>query len=196
MHLLPRLHRLRFACVCASRGRLADTIRLSMQERLVGYLAYTSVLCYSRNMKLNGNYRFDVPRERLWDALMDSGVVSQCVPGVHSFTAVGPDRYEIEIALKVGVVLDTYKGTLELADKDAPVSYRMIVQGSGPRTNMKGEGSITLESLEDGATTLTFDGVVQVTGVLARVGQRLMTTVARGRINRFFECLISKTVQP
>ena len=147
-------------------------------------------------MKLNGNYRFDVPQEHLWAALMDPGVVSQCVPGVHSFKSIGPDHYEIEIALKVGVVLDTYKGTLQLADKDAPVSYRMIVQGSGPRTNMKGEGSITLESPEDGATTLTFDGDVQVTGVLARVGQRLMTTVARGRINRFFECLSSKTAQP
>ena len=147
-------------------------------------------------MKLNGNYRFNVPQERLWDALMDPGVVGQCLPGVHSFKNIGTDRYEIQIALKVGVVLDTYKGTLELADKAPPVSYRMIVNGSGPRTNLTGEGSISLEPSEDGATTLTFDGDVKVTGVLARVGQRLMTTVANRGINRFFECLSSKTAQP
>ena len=147
-------------------------------------------------MKLNGNYRFDAPQERLWGALMDPDVVGQCIPGVHAVKTLAPDRYEVEIALKVGVVLDTYKGTLELADKAPPTSYRMIVQGSGPRTNLKGEGSIKLEPSEDGATTLSFDGDVQVTGVLARVGQRLMTTVANRGINRFFECLNSKTSQP
>ena len=146
-------------------------------------------------MKLNGNYRFNVPQESLWDALMDPDVVRQCVPGIHSFKTLAPDRYEIEVALKIGVVLDTYKGTLELADKAAPASYRMIVQGSGPRTNMKGEGTLRLEPGKDGATTLTFEGDVHVTGVLARVGQRLMTTVARGRINRFYECLSSTTAQ-
>ena len=147
-------------------------------------------------MKLNGNYRFNSPQQRLWDALMDPEIVGQCIPGVHSVKPLAPDRYEVEIALKVGVVLDTYKGTLELADKAPPESYRMIVQGSGPRTNLKGEGSIKLAPSEEGVTTLSFDGDVQVTGVLARVGQRLMTTVANRGINRFFECLHSKTAQP
>ena len=142
-------------------------------------------------MKLNGTYRFDIPRERLWDALLDPAVVSECVPGIRTFTTLAPDRYEVEVAVRVGIVSGSYKATLEVVEKTAPASYRMIVQGAGARTNLRGESFVVLAE-EDGATTLTFDGDVQVTGVLARAGQRLMSSVAKTQIDRYFQCLSSK----
>ena len=154
-------------------------------------LAQPRLPCYSPCMKLNGTYRFDIPRERLWDALIDPAVIGECIPAVRTFTALSPDRYEIEIALRVGIVSGAYKGTLEIAEKAAPDSYRIIVQGAGARTNLTGDGVIALAT-EDGATTLTFDGDVQVTGVLARAGQRLMAGVAKAQVDRFFQCLRSK----
>ena len=144
-------------------------------------------------MKLNGTYRFDIPRERLWDALLDPAVVSECVPGVRTFTTLAPDRYEVEVAVRVGIVSGAYKATLEVVEKTAPASYRMVVQGAGARTNLRGEGVVVLAE-EDGATTLTFDGDVQVTGALGRVGQRFMTSVAKTQFDRFFQCLRSETV--
>ena len=142
-------------------------------------------------MKLNGTYRFDIPRERLWDALLDPAVVSECVPGIRTFTTLAPDRYEVEVAVRVGIVSGSYKATLEVVEKTAPASYRMVVHGAGARTNLRGEGFVVLAE-EDGATTLTFDGDVQVTGVLARAGQRLMSSVAKTQIDRYFQCLSSK----
>ena len=142
-------------------------------------------------MKLNGTYRFDIPRERLWDALLDPAVVSECVPGIRTFTTLAPDRYEIEVAVRVGIVSGAYKATLEVVEKTAPASYRMVVKGAGARTNLRGEGVVVLAE-EDGATTLTFDGDAQVTGVLARAGQRLMSSIAKAQIDRFFQCLSSK----
>ena len=144
-------------------------------------------------MKLNGTYRFDIPRERLWDALLDPAVVSECVPGIRTFTTLAPDRYEVEVAVRVGIVSGSYKATLEVVEKTAPASYRIIVQGAGARTNLRGEGVVVLAE-EDGATTLTFDGDAQVTGVLARAGQRLMSSIAKAQIDRFFQCLSSKAV--
>ena len=142
-------------------------------------------------MKLNGTYRFDIPRERLWDALLDPAVVSECVPGVRTFTTLAPDRYEVEVAVRVGIVSGSYKATLEVVEKTAPASYRMVVKGAGARTNLRGEGVVVLAE-EDGVTTLTFDGDAQVTGVLARAGQRLMSSVAKTQIDRYFQCLSSK----
>ena len=142
-------------------------------------------------MKLQGTYRFQAPPERLWGALLDPDLVKECIPGVKTFTEIAPDKYRVEVALRVGIVSATYSGTMELADKVPHSSYRMIVRGSGVRTNLSAEGEITL-SAEDGGTTLSFNGDVQVTGVLARVGQRLMTNVAQQQIGRFFNCLNSK----
>ena len=142
-------------------------------------------------MKLRGTYRFQASPERLWDALLDPDLVKECIPGVKTFSEIAPDKYRVEVALRVGIVSATYIGTMELADKVPHSSYRMIVRGSGVRTNLSAQGKIAL-SAEDGGTTLSFNGDVQVTGVLARVGQRLMTNVAQQQIGRFFNCLNSK----
>ena len=143
-------------------------------------------------MKLSGSYRFPVERDRLWAALMDPDVVGACIPGVQSFSATGPDAYTFEVGFRVGIVSGAYKGTLELRDIDAPNAYRMVVQGSGARTDMKGEGTVALAESDGGGTTLTFDGDVAVTGILARVGQRMMGTVAKQQIDRLFQCLSAK----
>ena len=79
-------------------------------------------------------------------------------------------------------------------EKAAPASYRVLIQGAGGRTNLKGEGVVALKA-EDGATTLTFEGDVQVTGTLGRVGQRFMTSVAKTQFDRFFQCLRSESVE-
>ena len=148
--------------------------------------------CYSRSMKLNGSYQFPIERDRLWAALMDPEVVGACIPGVQNFAAAGPDTYAFEVGFRVGIVSGAYKGTLEIRDVDAPNAYRMVVRGSGVRTDMTGEGNVALAPDGDDATTLTFDGEVNVTGILARVGQRMMLTVAKQQIDRLFQCLSAK----
>lgn len=145
-------------------------------------------------MKLSGAYRFDVPRARLWQTLMDTAAVGACIPGVSAFTPLGGDRYEIELSVRVGIVSGSYKGTLAIADVVEPESYRMTVEGSGARTEIRGSGSLALADDGD-ATELSFEGDVQVTGVLARVGQRLMGTVAKTQIDRFFDCLREKAAE-
>ena len=139
-------------------------------------------------MKLSGTYRFDVPRARLWETLMDTSVVGSCIPGVSAFTPLGGDRFEIALSVRVGIVSGSYKGALTIVDKVEPASYRMAVEGSGARTEIRGAGTIALAD-EGGVTALSFEGDVQVTGVLARVGQRLMGSVAKSQIDRFFDCL-------
>ena len=154
-------------------------------------LAPAARACYSRAMKLDGSYRFPIERDRLWAALMDPEVIGACIPGVQSFSAVGPDTYAFEVGFRVGIVSGAYKGTLEVRDVDAPNAYRMVVQGAGVRTDMKGEGNVALAPDGDG-TTLTFNGDVNVTGILARVGQRMMLTVAKQQIDRLFQCLSAR----
>ena len=145
-------------------------------------------------MKLSGAYRFNVPREQLWEALFDPAVVGECVPGLKNFTQQTADRYDVELGLRVGIVSGTYKGTVAIVEQTAPAFCRVSIQGSGVRTTLKGEGAVTLTEA-DGGTTLDFEGDVQVTGTLARVGQRFMSSVANAQFDRFFQCLRAKVEQ-
>ena len=151
----------------------------------------TRAPCYILSMKMSGTYKFDAPRERVWDALLDPAVVSECIPGVQKFTTVSPDNYEIEVGVRVGMFSGSFSGTMAISEKDAPASYKMVVQGAGPMTNVTGEALISLTS-EGEATTLSFDGDVRVTGALARAGQRFMSSAAKSQFDRFFGCLRAK----
>ena len=166
---------------------------INVQKRTVGIAPShsTGAPCYISSMKLSGTYKFDAPRERVWDALLDPVVVSNCIPGVQKFTTVSPDNHEIEIGVKVGVFSGSFNGMLEILDREPLSSYRMRVTGAGPMTNLTGEALVSLVS-EDGATTLSFDGDVRVTGALARVGQRFMSSAAKSQFDRFFECIHEK----
>ena len=143
-------------------------------------------------MKVTGSYLFDCSREQLWSSLMDPNIAAACIPGVSEFTQPAPEIYEVVLKIGVGAISGTYKATLRIADTEEPVTYRMSVEGSGARATIKGSGDITLAEAEKG-TELRFVGDAQVTGMLARVGQRLMSSVSKKLIDQFFDCVKSKT---
>ena len=147
-------------------------------------------------VELSGSYVFGLPQEKLWDALMDPEVVGGCVPGVRAFEALGGGAFSYEISVRVGPVSASYTGKIEAVEQVRPESYRLVVSGAGGRTTVRGTGAVTLAPAGEGATTLTFKGDVQVAGMLARVGQRMLTTVARSQINQFFECLRVRAAPP
>jgi carbon monoxide dehydrogenase subunit G len=58
---------------------------------------------------------------------------------------------------------------------------------------MKGDGVLTL--VPDGETTsVTYVGDVQVGGIIAGVGQRLLDMTAKMLIKRFFECVSQSAI--
>ena len=136
-------------------------------------------------MKISGTYRFEATPERVWEALLDPDVVRDCIPGVQEFHVVTPDSYRVEVGVKVGVFSGSLNGTLEIFDKQPISSYRMSVRGAGPMTNLTGDALVSL-SAEGDATTVTVDGDVAVTGALARVGQRFISSAAKSQFDDFF----------
>ena len=67
-------------------------------------------------------------------------------------------------------------------------SYRLSLSGNSNIGFGSGESLVTLAE-QDGKTTVTVDSQAQAGGTVARVGQRMMESVARGLLDRFFTCL-------
>jgi uncharacterized protein len=142
-------------------------------------------------MEVRGSYSFDAPAAAVWDLLMDTRVVCECLPGCKALTPIGEDRYEAVLALAVASITGTYKGTIAIADKQPPRSYTMTVEGSGAPGFVKGRSAITLTD-EGGRTRVDVAGEVQVGGTVARVGQRLLAGVSKMMMDRFWACLQAK----
>jgi uncharacterized protein len=139
-------------------------------------------------MHLSATYEFNAPAEAVWALLMDTDRVAACLPGCTGLRPIGDDRYEAELSIAVAAISGNFKGTIALQDRDAPRSYRLLVEGTGRPGFVKGNALVTL--VPDGArTTVQIEADADVGGTIARVGQRLLEGVARMTMDRFYGCL-------
>lgn len=142
-------------------------------------------------MDISGSYTFTAPPARVWDLLMDPAVIASCVPGCERFEPDGDDRYRARLTVALAAITGTYEGTVVLSEKVRPASYRLTVEGQGRPGFVKGTSEIELR--EDGSgTAVSVRATVQTGGAIARLGQRLIGSVSKMMLDRFFACLSSK----
>jgi uncharacterized protein len=142
-------------------------------------------------MQLKGRYVFNAPPARAWELLMDTTAIAACLPGCRELRDLGEDRYQAELVVALAAVTGNYGATVAIEDKVAPDSYRLVVQGTGRSGFVRGRAAIRLDPVPDG-TAVEVDAQVEVGGLIARVGQRLLDSVARTTMNQFFACLAAK----
>ncbi len=140
-------------------------------------------------MEFTGEYHFSKPPEAVWDTLMNPEALADCIPGCRSIEPDGPNRYRATVTARVGPVSGNYTATVTLSDLNPPNSYTMTIEGSGNLGFANGVSSVALEPDGDGGANVRVHADAQVGGPVARVGQRMMASVAKGMMDRFFGCL-------
>ena len=136
-------------------------------------------------MKLEGAYEVPAPRSKVWAAFLDPKVLKKAIPGCEKLEAIGPDEYKATMKIGVGGVKGTFEGKVKLADKQPPDSYKMSAEGSGGPGFIRSETLITLSD-HDGGTRVTYTADVQVGGLIASVGQRMLGGVSKMMADKFF----------
>ena len=142
-------------------------------------------------MRVEGTYEFKAGREAVWAALMSPDVLSSCIPGCRSFEATGVDTYAVELSVGVAAIRGTYSGVVTITDKEHLDSYKMVVEAKGSGGSVRGEGVLRLSAAAVG-TAVNVVGDAQVTGIAARVGQRLMGSASKMLMNQLFQCVRAK----
>lgn len=142
-------------------------------------------------MTLDGTYTFHAPRERVWQLLMDTEALASCIPGCEGLEPLGDDRYRARVVASVAAIGGAFEGTVAILDKAAPESYRLVVEGSGTPGFVNGESRVTLAE-EGAATVVVVSSTMEVGGTIARLGQRLVGSVSKMMMDRFFACLAGK----
>ena len=136
-------------------------------------------------MKLEGSYDVPAPRQKVWDAFLDPATLQQAIPGCEKLEALGNDEYKATLKIGVGGVKGTFEGKVRLADKKPPESYRLAAEGSGGPGFVKADTVITLTEA-DGGTRVAYSADVQVGGLIASVGQRMLGGVSKMMADKFF----------
>ncbi|HYV24819.1 MAG TPA: carbon monoxide dehydrogenase subunit G [Pyrinomonadaceae bacterium] len=136
-------------------------------------------------MKIEGIYQIHAPRERVFNAIIDPEVLQRCIPGCESLERTGEDEYAAIMKAGVGPVKGTFKGNVHLREMRPPEHYELSVNGKGGPGFVKGAAIFDLEQV-DASTMIKYSGEMQVGGIIAGVGQRMIEAAAKMTAGKFF----------
>ncbi len=139
-------------------------------------------------MKLEGTYLFRETREQVWSTLMDPAAISSAIPGVEEFVPLEGEEYAWRAIAKVSMaaVSGRFAGQVHMSEIQPPTRYRLTVSGEGQGSIISGSVVMRLEEKEGGGTALHWDAEANISGKLARIGQRLIKAAANMMSKRFF----------
>ena len=138
-------------------------------------------------MEGKGSLNLPAGIEQSWNVLLDSEVLKRCIMGCKKLELVEENKYEAEISMGVASVKGDYSTTIELANINKPISYQMIVKGEGGPGSIEAVADITLESVDENNTVLSYSFEAEVGGKVAMVGQRMLGGVSKLVIKDFFK---------
>lgn len=137
-------------------------------------------------MKVEGSKTIDAEINLVWASLINSEVLKQSIPGCKSLEKIDEDTYKFEIELKVAAIVGKYSGEIKVVDPQPPHQYGLKIEGSGALGHMQAMVRIELQEQGDTGTEMFYDGDAEVGGKVAKVGQRVLSSVAKLVTNQFF----------
>src|SRR6266576_748450 len=92
-------------------------------------------------MKLENEFRVDVPVEEAWRVLLDVERIAPCMPGAQLKEVEG-DEYRGIVKVKVGPITAQYKGVARITESD-DANHRVVIRAEGRDTRGQGNASAT-----------------------------------------------------
>src|SRR5689334_13195787 len=130
-------------------------------------------------MKIEDQFRVNVPFEQAWNVLLDVERIAPCMPGAQLQEVEG-DEYRGIVKVKVGPITAQYKGAARIVEADRSAG-RVVIKAEGRDTRGQGNASATVTAtlVSDGdATRVSIDTDLNVTGKVAQFGRGVMADVS------------------
>lgn len=127
-------------------------------------------------MKLEGRFTVAAPREQVWEAIRDPGVMAPCVPGCEAVERIDDASYRAVISVKFGPITARFNLIVAIEEEVPPRMVRVHSSGEeGTRASRVSARSVmTLEAPDPEHTEVAWEADVTLTGRLAKYGIGLM----------------------
>jgi len=139
-------------------------------------------------IRIQKSFQVEQPAERVWAFLSDPRKIVTCVPGAKITEQVDEHNYKGSISVKVGPSVTDYNGEVQILRSD-PQNYEIEILGKGLDVRGRGSASMKmqgkLKALDDGHTEVTSVSEVNVVGILAQMGARVITEVSNVMLVQF-----------
>lgn len=141
-------------------------------------------------MKLENEFRVDVPVEQAWRVLLDVERIAPCMPGAQLQEVEG-DEYRGIVKVKVGPITAQYKGAARITEADE-ANHRAVIRAEGRDTRGQGNASATVTATlqpEGAGTRVNIDSDVTITGKVSQFGRGVIADVSAKLLDQFVAAL-------
>lgn len=138
-------------------------------------------------IEIKEKFEVTAPIDRVWRFVLDPHNVAACMPGASLEEVVDDKTFVGNIKVKVGAVMASYKGRVELVEVDeAAYTVKMKAEGteSGGGT-ARGSMLSKLVTLPDGRTEVVAEASVDLTGRIMQVGRGMIQGVSKQLFQQF-----------
>ncbi len=140
-------------------------------------------------MEIKGKHIINATPKVVWKMILDPRVLEKITPGIKTLKEKETDVYQAVSEVKVGPVRGAFEGNLAIKDKVTEESCIVALDQKSKMGNAKAEISMKLIPTEDGETEIQYTGDVRMSGMLARMGQRIIGGVVSTLSKQFFTAL-------
>lgn len=140
-------------------------------------------------MKINGTYQLDASKDVVWQMLMNPEVLEKVTPGIKKLEPKGPDSFNAISEVRIGPVRGTFEGDLSVKNKIEKESCLLVVDQKSKSGNVIAEIGMQFISKDENKTEIKYTGEAKMSGMLARMGQRIMSGVVSTLSKQFFQAL-------
>ena len=135
----------------------------------------------------------------VWSFLSDPRKIAPCVPGAQITERVDEKTYKGVISVKVGPSVTDYKGEVQIVNLDNQ-NHEIEILGKGQDVRGRGSASMKmtgkLRALDDGRTEVTSISELNVVGILAQMGSRVISDVSNIMFGEFIKNFQARLEQP
>jgi len=138
-------------------------------------------------MRFENHFDVDAPIEEVWSAILDVERVAPTVPGAQVLERTGDDAYKVSIKVKVGPMSMTYRGAVEITDRDE-TAHRAVMTARAKESRGQGTANADVTMVlsgGNGSTSATVTTDVELSGKVATMGQGVLQDVS-ARLMRTF----------
>jgi uncharacterized protein len=116
-----------------------------------------------------------------WDAILDLDRIIPCVEGGKVIERTSPESAKAEIVVRMGAMSLTFRGTVEVAERDDAARRAVLRIKSKEKSNQGHANADVTFDLSDGGGTI--HTAAQISGKAASMGEGVMVTVLDAMIN-------------
>ncbi len=130
-------------------------------------------------MLITNDFEVAQPADKVWAFFQNIPQVAACLPGAELTGDLGDDKYQGQVAVRMGPVRLNFGGTAQITERDE-VARRLVVHATGAEAKGRGQASMDITATLSRAgrgTRVAVAQDLQLSGAAAQYGRGMISDV-------------------